>query len=109
MGIPVAETRGAATAPIAAVPRKSRREMLISPPPRSLSRFAYKVQDDTASVRPGTVLEHINALPCPERHPALLNRYRKLRQGQCRADVRRHVIRPFDRVAVQPVVLRHDP
>src|SRR5436305_2116748 len=106
IGIPVAETSGAATAPSAAVPRKSRREIAMDPPLARLSRIRYQVKHHRAAMGACPVLEDIDALPRPERHAALLHRDRNLSQCQRGADVRRHIIGPFGGVAVQPVIFR---
>src|SRR5258708_430674 len=100
--MPVAETSGAATAPSAAVPRKSRREMAIT---RRLSRFADQVQQHVAAMRHGAVLEQIYALPGTERHAAVLDGNGKLGEGERGADVSRHVVRALYGVAIEAAVL----
>src|SRR3954451_8461414 len=106
--MPAAETKGPATAPSAAVPRNPRREMLIPPPSRKLSRFTEQVQHDTPPVRPRAVFEDINALPRPEGHTSVFHRDGELCQGQCGADMCRHVVRAFDGMAIEPIVLGHE-
>src|SRR3954465_9115859 len=95
IGIPVADTIGAAIAPSAAVPRKSRREIPMDPPPARLSRIGHEMKHHRAAVRSGAMLENIDPLPRSKRHPAVLHRDGKLRQRERGTDVRRHVIGPF--------------
>ena len=49
----------------------------------------------------------IDPLPCPESQPPLDDGDRKRRRSQRRLDVRRHVVRPFERVGEVGIVLRH--
>ena len=66
-----------------------------------VSLFAHQMQRHAAAMARGPVLENVDALPCSERQPSLFHRNGKLRQRESRADVRRHVVRPFDGVTVQ--------
>ena len=67
--------------------------------------LAGNVQYDSTPVWEAAVLEEIHALPRPEHRPAIDDRHRKVRLGESRPDVRRHVIRPLQDVPVQAVVL----
>ena len=55
------------------------------------------------------MLENVHALPGSERHASFHDGNPKLRQGQRRADVRRHIVGTFHGVAIEAVVLRHQP
>lgn len=59
-------------------------------------------------MRARTMLEDIDALPRPERHPTVVDRDRQLRQGERGADVGGHVVWPFNGVPVKSVVLRRE-
>src|SRR4051794_5212203 len=67
IGMPVAEMRGVAAAPMAAAPRKSRLEIPIDASRPTLSRIAEEVKHDRAAVRARAVLEDVNTLPRAER------------------------------------------
>src|ERR1022692_2029129 len=58
-------------------------------------------------MRRGAMLEQVHALPGTERHPAVLDGDGKLGEGERRAYVGRHVVRPLQRVTVEPAVLGH--
>ena len=75
---------------------------------RKASR-AQQVKHHAPSVRRRAMIEQVHALPRPQRQPSAFHRNRKLRQSERRANVRRHVVRPFARVPVQAIILRHQP
>src|ERR1700680_3585299 len=76
---------------------------------RGLVHLADQGQDERALMRRSAVLEEEDALPDAELEPAVSDRDRQLRLGQCTLDVRRHVVGPLVVVAVEADVLRHEP
>ena len=52
-----------------------------------------------------TMLKQVYALPRAQRHSPPFHRNRKMRRRQGGANMRGHVVRPFDGVPVQPVIL----
>ena len=58
------------------------------------------------SMRPAAVLDEIDALPCPQHQRASNHRDGELRLRERGADMGRHVVRAFDRVAVGEVLRR---
>lgn len=66
------------------------------------------MQDDVALVGGGSMLDQIHPLPRTEKRPAVAHWNHDRGLGQCRADVSRHIVRAFSRVAVQGWIVRHD-
>src|ERR1035441_6061103 len=58
-------------------------------------------------MRRGAMLEQVPARQGTERHPAVRDGDGKLGEGERRAYVGRHVVRPLQRVTVEPAVLGH--
>src|ERR1041384_2034864 len=78
IGMPDAEIKGVATAPSAAVPRKSRLDIPIGSSSPEITTmpaalFAEQVQHDAAPVVRGTMLENVYTLPGAECEPALFD------------------------------------
>src|SRR5581483_8717451 len=66
----------------------------------ALASLADDVQRNGARVRHTAMLEKIDALPCPQREPAFVNRDAQLRGRQRGANVRGHVVWTFGGVAI---------
>ena len=62
-----------------------------------------------AQVRLSPVLPKVNSLPGAQSKVSINDRDAEVYRGQCRADVRRHVISAFGRVPKQRVAIGHEP
>ena len=67
--------------------------------------FAEQMEHHIPAVGGGAVLENVDALPCSERHAALLHGNRQLGEGEGGPYVSGHIVGTFDGVAIQAVVL----
>jgi len=55
-----------------------------------------------------TVLAQIKPLPGPQRRRAIPHRHQHRRSQQTRLNVRRHIVRPLQRVTIIRLILRHE-
>ena len=71
-------------------------------------RSLCQMQHHASPLRTRAVLEHVDALPGPQRHPSADHRNRNARLGECGTDVRGHIVWTFCIVPVA-VFLRSEP
>ena len=65
------------------------------------------MDEQPAPLRCMAVLPQVDPLPCAKPQPAMHDRYSQRRCCQCRLDMGRHIVRAFQGMGVEGIILGH--